>query len=85
MQIGKNKVVLRAVDLLRPYVQASTYVALVPDATGFDEAVNAFEAITGRTCYGWAVLSWAQVEEFCREHALDQTLKAFEYNRSQIF
>lgn len=84
-KIGKNKVVLRAVDLLHPYVQASTYVALVPDATGFDEAVSAFEAITGRTCGGWAVLSWAQVEEFCREHSLDQTLKAFEYNRSQIF
>jgi hypothetical protein len=84
-KIGKNRVVHRAVDLLRSYVQESNYVALVPDPTGFDQAIAGFEAATGRACARWSVLSWEQLKMFCQSHSLDQTLRAFDHNRSQIF
>lgn len=85
LKIGKNKVVHRAVALLSSYVQHATYVALVPSTTGFDESIREFETLTHKTCAAWAVLSWAQVENFCHTHELTETRTAFEYNRSQIY
>lgn len=84
-KIGKNKVVHRAVEKLKEYVQHATYIALLSNTEGFHDAVCEFETWSGNTCGMWAVLSWAQVEDFCHQHELALTLEAFKYNHSQIY
>jgi hypothetical protein len=83
-KIGANRVVLNAVEKIRKYVHDTFYVALIPDATGFDAAVRGFETVNGITCSAWRVLSWAQVEAHCHNSKLSQTISAFEFNAGQI-
>ncbi len=91
-KIGSNPVVRRAAKLIEDFAQEVFFVALVPDSEA--EVARFFsqdlkqgpgEDLTGWDTRGWGFLTWAQVEEFCREHRLENTLRVFEYNREQIY
>lgn len=95
-RIGKNSVVLKAVDLLAPYADDARFLALVPDSP---EAVSRFYAGELRSFSSsppttlpawdtmrWGYLTWSQVEDHCGQHSADwaNTVANFDYNGDQI-
>ena len=40
--------------------------------------------VSGWNVNGWGYLTWAQVEDYCREQPAN-TLRVFEFNRGQIY
>jgi hypothetical protein len=89
-RIGNHEVVQSAVELLQRYVGDATYLALVPSIDGFNDAIGKFETdaeLEQGTCKRWGALAWAGVEEFCQKTTpkLTETLRAFEYNGTQIY
>ena len=91
-KIGNNGVVLQAVSRLEKHLDASYYLALVPD----DQAKVAafFDGVLRRErpqdYPDWDVshfgyVTWAQVEAFCREQSLQNTQQVFAFNEGQIY
>lgn len=90
-KIGKNEVVLRAVKKLQGYLDASYYVALVPDSP---EAVGRFfqdklicsmpHDFIGWDVQSYGYLTWADVEKFCIDYRLENSLEVFSHNKGQI-
>jgi hypothetical protein len=91
-KIGRNKVVLSAVKRLEQFLDASYYLAILPEEpenlarfyqdTLLTSAPSAFE--------GWDVrrhgyLSWMDVEIFCLKLGLMNTFKIFRHNRGGIY
>jgi hypothetical protein len=91
-KIGSNPVVRRAARMVEDYSQQAFYIAVVPDpaermADFFDNELQGGpgEDVSGWDTSGWGYLTWEQVETFCREHQLANTLRVFEFNRGQIY
>ncbi len=91
-KIGKNPVVLRAVDHIQQYTDNVFYLALVPDndqrvATFFDDTLRNVQlpcvSEWDTSYYGY--LTWATVKSFCEQNQLAATLDVFAYNDRQIF
>lgn len=91
-KIGSNPVVLRAVEKLAGYLDETYYVAMLPNRP--EELQRLFENLSGwrppDDFLDWDVrnygyLSWSEVEEFCRENVLLDTLNVFEFNEGQIY
>lgn len=91
-KLGSNPVVRRAASMIETYLDEALYIALVPDSIG---ALAGFfsgkllrgpgEDITGWDTAGWGYLTWRQVEDFCRQQDLKNTLRVFEFNTGQIY
>ncbi len=91
-KIGSNPVVLRATQLISEYLDRVQYVAIVPDNP---QRVQAFfedvlptqnpQKLPGWDTFGWGYLCWSEVEEFCRENGLVNSVRVFEFNRGQIY
>ncbi len=91
-RIGDNHVILRATNLIAPYVHQSLFVAVVPDepqyvAEFFEHELAAFtpDDLPEWETRDWGYLCWKAVESFCLEHELVNTLRVFEFNRGQIY
>ena len=88
--IGSNPVVLRAVDLIRPYIPSHYYLMAIPQR--WDEGlttllgeVNLWDSPPrGWDVSKWGILTIPQIEEFCEAHGLRHTLSVIEYNREQL-
>jgi hypothetical protein len=84
-KIGANQVVLSAVRRIRDYVNDVIYVALIPNAADFEAVVREFGTINAIQCSAWRAFPWSQIEEYCRSAGLLHTLRAFEFNKGQIY
>lgn len=91
-RIGSNPVVLRAVEKLAEHLDETYYVALLP--TEPEEWQRLFQNLSEWSppddFLDWDVrnygyLSWSDVEEFCRENDLTDTVNVFEFNEGQIY
>jgi hypothetical protein len=91
-KIGKNKVVLTAIDLLETYCKNSFFVALVPNKKCYIEKFyqEEFKECTPEEFEKWDIshwgfLFWDEIEEFCRDNQLQRTIENFEFNEGQIY
>ena len=91
-KIGSNEVVLRAVDLVQKHLDRAYFVSIIPEES--PKAGAFFNDVLRNShpkgFHGWDVshygyLTWIQVECFCIEHGLRNTLEVFEQNRGQIY
>ena len=91
-KIGNNPVVLRATQLISEYLDWIQYVAVVPDSP---QRVDAFfrdmlpslssNDLQGWDTWGWGYLCWSDIENFCRQNGLVNSIRVFEFNRGQIY
>lgn len=90
-KIGNNKVVVEAVKELKPYCENTLFIALVPDDIS---NIRSFYEVTLKNysselpeweVRNWGYVYWGQVENFCEENRLEETLKVFEFNKGQIY
>ncbi|WP_193844455.1 hypothetical protein [Flavobacterium hungaricum] len=78
-KIGNNKVVLKAISLVRE-CQEAYYIGLIPSN---EEDVTTF---SGKTDFKIHFLSWFHVHEFCKkEERLKKVIEIFDYNEGQIY
>lgn len=91
-KIGSNAVVLRAVAKIQEYLDATYYLAIVPDKPSnvnrffsdkFRQAT--FAELVGWNIQSYGYLTWSDVVNFCVEHKLDNTLQVFKFNEGQIY
>lgn len=91
-RIGSNPVVIEAAKRLRDYMDRCYYLALVPDTSGrmaafFDRQLR---SVTPEGYVEWDVtnygyLCWEEIEAFCVESGLKNTLQVFAFNGRQIY
>jgi hypothetical protein len=91
-RIGKNPVVLRAVEAIMPYLPNALYLGVVPDTR---ERVDSF--LTGPLsdlrpgafeCWDtsrWGFMCWADIRAFCEAEGLRRSLAVLDFNREQIY
>jgi len=91
-KIGTNKVVRKAVCDLLPYSSDVLFIAVVPEDTAnlrafFEGTLETYDlgSFQGWETRNWGYLSWQRVEGFCKTHSLPGTLKAFQFNETQIY
>lgn len=91
-KIGSNKTERRAAEELSGYLDDSFFVLLVPDSDNnlreFFNDVSFNLGLPELKEWGtdaWGYLTWARVEDFCRQNGLAGTLANFEHNRGQIY
>lgn len=91
-KIGNNEVVLRAVEMVKGYIDSDYYVALVPDSrlnvTKFYENIlKNFtpEGFQRWNCSRYGFLVWEDIREYCYKNNLKNTLELLKYNEGQIF
>lgn len=91
-KIGHNKVVLRAVEMLRQHSDDTFFVALVPDDVAkvkafFDHILKNYKPFGFERwdVTDWGYVTWAQVEDFCSKYGLVQTEEIFGFNEGQIY
>jgi hypothetical protein len=92
-KIGKNQIVLRAVKRLKDYLGHAYYVAILPDSSvNMSNFYNSdrfsrykFNDFKGWNTDAYGYISWADVEKFCRDNNLNNTLRVFEFNEGQIY
>jgi hypothetical protein len=90
--IGRNKVVLKAIEQLKEYCANALYVILVPDTQSnmemfFKTKLKEFEIDQKRI---WdtdrlGFITWEQVENYCMMMNFRTTIKNFEFNSGQIY
>ena len=91
-KIGDNKVVLKAIDLIKDYCKCPWFVALAPpDNSKADD----FYKITLKNykpdgfqewdVKNWGYIAWEDVKNFCENNGLNETQKIFSYNEGQIY
>jgi len=91
-KLGSNPVVLHAAEMIETYAQEALYVAVVPGSAAnlkdfyTNELVTCLPTdVTGWSTEGWGFLAWEQVEKYCRQHGLENTVRVFEFNKGQIY
>jgi len=91
-KIGQNKVVLKAINLLKNFIDETYYITILPDEENLLE--DFYKKILKNSSpnlyvewntmnYGY--VSWNKIEQFCRDNNLRNTLKLFEYNKGLIY
>jgi hypothetical protein len=91
-KIGNNGIVLSAVEMLTNYLDDTFYVAILPDDQTNIERFFENEPIQDvpEGYSGWDVshygfISWSEVEAFCIEKNMQNSLRVFKYNGEQIY
>ncbi|MHA1360819.1 MAG: hypothetical protein ACTSRC_22070 [Candidatus Helarchaeota archaeon] len=91
-RIGKNEVVLKALDKIAQFTDRAFYVALVPgrleDVLEFflkKLENNYLSRLDGWKTINWGFITWEAVEKFCAENNLRAALNVFDHNRGQIY
>lgn len=90
--IGKNRVVLRATELLKPYSSYAFFIALIPEDRSeikhfYQDTLRDFKpnGFQDWSVGNWGYVSWADVEDFCRKQELEETQKVFKFNKGQVY
>jgi hypothetical protein len=81
------------VKRLKDYIDNTYYIAVLPDSSAniekffSDENVpqSAFDDFSGWQTGNYGYISWADVEKFCKDNKLDNTLNVFKFNEGQIY
>jgi hypothetical protein len=93
-KVGKNNVVIKALEMLDQYKNDSYFVGIVPDQ---DENVRKFvkEKLIKFSppqddhwewdIKNWGFMTWGQVEKYCEKEGLMQTRENFKFNKGQIY
>jgi hypothetical protein len=91
-KLGKNPVVRRATAMVQEFLDDPLYVAVIPDSSinlekFYREDLKAGPAadVNGWSIDGWGYLAWEQIESYCKEHGLVNTLRVFDFNRGQLY
>jgi len=95
-KIGKNKVVLKAADKLKPYVGSAYYLILTPESWGNEIKAVLQEARdfgpppndpkpTGWDITRWSVISLRDVVQLCTDKHLDHAAAVAAFNEGQLF
>ena len=91
-KIGKNKVVLEALERMRQYTDEAFYIALIPDTSSsvenfFLENLRKYQApgFIGWNIRNWGFVNWPDIEKFCDKENLKATLNVFKHNKGQIY
>ena len=94
-KIGKNKTVLKAVEMIRPYAKAAYFLMVVPKTPEKDilqelQDTNVQQQfdLQLRTTKRWGRLSLPVIFKFCEDKghcsSFVHTLSIFEFNREQL-
>jgi hypothetical protein len=91
-RIGSNCVVLRAVELVRPYARDAYYLAIVPDTPAnvdnfFRDELRPLvvSELEEWDVTRWGFLCWSDIYEFCKAEELHRSLEVLDFNRGQIW
>ena len=91
-KIGNNGVVLRAVEKLAEHLEKVYYLAILPEQPANLENFfkNELNWMAPADYSDWDVqsygyLAWSDVEAFCSENRLENTLRVFKFNEGQIY
>ncbi len=93
-RIGTNQTVLRAVDMIRPYVSDSYFLMVTPQPMDrndvlsfFQEAKEWHDNLRGWSTHRWGHLSLQTLHECCKDkpEAFRHTLEVFKYNHGQLY
>lgn len=95
-KIGKNKVVLKAVDKLKLYVESAYYLILTPEPWQDEIGLVLQEARDfgpppndpkprDWDIRGWGVISLQDMVQLCRDHHLDHAVDVAVFNEGQLF
>ena len=89
-KIGKNKIVLKAVDYLRGYIDESFYLGIIPNT---QNEIDIFikkdfipsqsklkKNLTNWNNTNWGFLAWKDIEDYCKNNSLNNTCKVFDFN-----
>ncbi len=89
---GRNKVVLSALKRLEQFLDASYYLAVLPEepenlARFYREVLqeSAPKSLEGWNVHSFGYLSWVDVEIYCLKVGLMNTFKIFRHNRGGIY
>ena len=94
-KIGKNKVVLKAVDMLTQYTGSAYFLILTPE-TGRDETAALFQTIQtfgppgdsrpgGWDISRWGIISLQDVIQLCKDRHLDHAVAVASFNEGQLY
>jgi hypothetical protein len=90
--IGRNPVVLKAIEKTSQYLDDVYYLAIVPDSPkNLDDFFsNRFKRRGFPNLLEWDVnsfgyIAWSDILEFCVSRKLENTLRVFSFNEGQIF
>lgn len=91
-KIGKNKVVLEAVNECKHYCKEPFFIALLPEKEGKLEKFynDNLKNCNSQEFFGWDIkelgfISWEQIENFCNTNNFKNTLSCFKWNKRQIY
>jgi len=91
-KIGNNGVVLKAVGMLADYLDETYYLAILPDSPENLDEFFRIEPVSRapREYDGWhttryGYIAWSEIEAFCGENGLGDTLSVFRHNGGQIY
>lgn len=91
-KLGNNPVVRKAAQMIEVYAEEALYIAVVPDSVsnlsdfyGNELRSGPASDVVGWNTNGWGYLTWKQVEDYCQQQGLVNTLRVFDFNRGQIY
>ncbi|MBE7473320.1 MAG: hypothetical protein DPW09_04510 [Anaerolineae bacterium] len=91
-KIGTNPVVMKAVQRLTSYLEATYYVAIVPEVSAtldrfFKDELAQVSLVDYPewNVHSYGYLTWSDIKSFCDENRLKKTLRVFELNEGQIY
>jgi len=93
-KLGKNEIVLKAANMIKPFLKDVFFIGIVPDKTKnieefVDKELRAFVPIKDPNWHwsvrNWGWLSWHTIKDFCDENDFNNTLCNFRHNEKQIF
>jgi hypothetical protein len=100
-KIGKNKVVLKAVEMLKPYVGSAYYLILTPEpwrdeVTTLFQAVQSFSPPPMASPLGdskprawdvsrWGIISLQDVVQLCKDRHLNHAVEVADFNEGQLY
>jgi hypothetical protein len=89
-KIGRNSVVLEAVRKLAPHANDAFFLMMVPEDAAIIERWWRQTLCAARPAgpcdfSSWGFISIRDIERFCIEFELDETLQVLEFNKGQLF
>jgi hypothetical protein len=93
-KIGRNPIILGAVERLLPYRGEAFFVSLVPDSRESvldfcknlaERIKNDFPELQDWDMENWGFITWGEVNQYCRKWGMAGTLSNFDLNKGQIY
>jgi hypothetical protein len=91
-KIGTNLIVQDSVEFIKLYLLDAYYLMLIPQIESQKSIRLIFKEINkykntprGWGLSKWGIISWRDIEEFCKEEELKHTLSILKFNNGQIY